>query len=129
MPEYGLCDKSPEQRQREYEEAQIRREINDLVKQSRAIETKARQRTVDAENSSIQAAKTLYQTAEILKQIENQMKDIRDTQEAEQQARIEAEQHSEASSQRQIKENRIWQIIAITIGLLTLAATILGLLR
>ena len=58
-----------------------------------------------------------------------QMQEIRDTQEDEHQARIEAEQREEKASRMQIKENRCWQAVLVIIGLLTLAATIFGVLK
>ena len=122
MPEYGLSDKSPE----ELRDEQRKKELLESIKRGREAERAAIQRGIDAENSSIQ-------TAEILRHMTNQMQEIRDTQEAEQQARIDAEKRAEIASQKQIRENRIWQIIGVTIGLLTLGATILlgilGLLR
>lgn len=54
-------------------------------------------------------------------QMEQALQEMRKIQESERQARIEAEQQAK----KQTIENRIWQIAATTIGLLTLVATIL----
>lgn len=70
MPEYGLCDKSPEQ----IEEERFNKEMIASFKRAEAKEAEAFQRKVDAENSS-------SQTAEILRQMMEQMQEIRDTQE------------------------------------------------
>lgn len=57
--------------------------------------------------------------------MEQSLQEMRDLQEAERQARIEAEQRAEHLNRKQTLENRIWQAVLVTIGLLTLAATIL----
>ena len=118
MPEYGLCDKLPEQ----IEEERLKQEMIASFRRAEAKEAEAHQRKVDAENSNIQ-------TAEILHKMMEQMQEIRDTQEDEHQARIEAEQREEKASRMQIKENRCWQAVLVIIGLLTLAATIFGVLK
>lgn len=118
MPEYGLCDKSPE----ELDEEKFLQEQHAIFKAAEAAELEARRRQVAAEESIIR-------TAEMLDQMKGQMQEIRDTQAAEQQARIEAEQRAEKASRKQIKENRCWQAILVIIGLLTLAATIFGVLK
>lgn len=118
MPEYGLCDKSPEQ----LEEERFNKEMIASSKRMEDIEAEARQRKANAENSSIQ-------TAETLRQMREQMQEIRDTQEGERQARIESEQKVEKAQKNQIIENRLWQTALVIIGLLTLAATIFGVLR
>lgn len=58
-------------------------------------------------------------------QIERSLQEIREVQEFERQARMEAEQQAEKVMRKQAAENRAWQIAATTIGLLTLAATVL----
>lgn len=57
--------------------------------------------------------------------LEKTVQEMRDIQQAERQARIDAENRLENSSRKQIRENRAWQLLTVTIGLLTLAATIL----
>lgn len=118
MPEYGLGDKSPEQ----LEEEQFNQELIDSFKRAEATELEARRRQVAAEESIIR-------TAETLRQMSDQLQQIQDTQEAERQARIEAEQRTEISNRKQTTENRIWQSIIIAIAVLTLAATIFGVLK
>ena len=61
--------------------------------------------------------------------MERALQETRELQEFERQARIETEVKAKQSVQKQTIENRIWQIISITIGLLTLIATIFGLLK
>lgn len=118
MPEYGLGDKSPEERQREL---QCERERLEWIAATKRYETRmaeAEQRKASAETSNIQ-------TAEILSQMISQIQEIRDTQEEEQQTRIDAEQRAAKASRKQTIENRIWQSVLVTIGLLTLIATVL----
>lgn len=126
MPEYGLCDKSPEQFEAERAREQFQQEWIATTRHVEAKEVKAAQRKADAETGSIQ-------TAEILRIMMEQMHEIHDMQEAERHARIDAEKRTAATSRKQAKENRIWQVTGVTIGLLTLGATvlfgILGLLR
>lgn len=57
-------------------------------------------------------------------ELEKAVQEMRDIQQAERQARIDAENRSENASRKQIRENRTWQLLTVTIGLLTLAATI-----
>lgn len=64
-----------------------------------------------------------------LSKIEQSLQDIRKAQETERLARIEAETKAGESNQRQVWENRIWQTVIVIIGVLTLAATIFGVLK
>lgn len=75
-----------------------------------------------------------------LSQVEQNLQEMRNAQEtswqaqlafeeAERQARIEAEKRAERTNQKQIEENRIWQTVIVILGVLTLVATILGLLK
>ena len=118
MPEYGLRDKSPE----ELEEEKFFQEQRAIFKAAEAAELEAGRRQVAAEESIIQ-------TAETLRQMSDQLQQIQDTQETERQARIKAEDRDETARRKQTIENRIWQSIIIAIAVLTLAATIFGVLK
>lgn len=115
MPEYGLCDKSPE----ELEEERFNQEIIASFKRAEAMEAKARQRKADAENSNIE-------TAKMLRQMMNQMQAIRDTQEAEQQARISAEVKAAKDTEKQKRTDKARFIFTAIIGILTLIAGIVA---
>ena len=54
---------------------------------------------------------------------------MRETQEIERQARIESEKRTEKANRKLTVENRIWNTVIVVISLLTLAATILGVLK
>lgn len=108
MPEYGLCDKSPEQ----LEEDLFNREVSASFKRAEAAAAEARQRKATAENSTIQ-------TAETLRLMMEQIQKIRDAQDAESQARISAEFKAEKDTniQKRIDRARFW---------ITLVATLIG---
>lgn len=64
-----------------------------------------------------------------LSKIEQSLQDIRKAQETERLARIEMEERTARANQKQTIENRIWQTILVILGVLTLAATIFGVLK
>lgn len=66
---------------------------------------------------------------EKLSQIEQSLQDVAKAQETERQARIDAEERAEQADRKQIRESRIWQTVIVIIGVLTLAATIFGVLK
>ena len=115
MPEYGLCDKSPEQ----IEEERFNQEMIASFKRAEAMEAKARQRKADAENSNIE-------TAKMLRQMMGQMQEIRDTQEAERQARISAEEKATEETEKQRRTDKARFIFTTVIGILTLIAGIVA---
>lgn len=113
MPEYGLCDKSPE----ELDEEKFIQEQQTIFKAAEAAELEARRRQAAAEESIIR-------TAEMLNQMSSQLQQIQDVQEAEQQTRISAENRAEKEShtQKQIDRARFW--ITTTIALIGSLAAI-----
>lgn len=118
MPEYGLCDKSSE----DIEEEKFFQEQQAIFKAAEAAELESRRRQAAAEESIIR-------TAKMLSQMSGQLQQIQGTQEVEREARVKAEQRAEEASRKQIRENRLWQATLVIIGLLTLAATIFGVLK
>lgn len=93
------------------------------------------QQLCNGENQPIEPIEAMIhtpytETAEFVEEIQKidqmgkALQEIRNIQESERQARIAAESRTELAEQKQIRENRIWQATAVTIGLLTLAATI-----
>lgn len=117
MPEYGLCDKSPEQ----LEEEQFNKEMIASLKHAEAREAEAFQRKTDAENSTIQ-------TAEILQQMMEQIQEIRDTQGIEQRARILAEAKADEALQHQEKKDFRNLKIAVISCIASVVAAVVGIL-
>lgn len=115
MPEYGLCDKSPE----ELDEEKFLQEQHAIFKAAEAAELEARRRQVAAEESIIR-------TAEMLDQMKGQMQEIRDTQAAEQQARISAEVKAAKDTEKQRRADKVRFIFTAIIGILTLIAGIVA---
>lgn len=115
MPEYGLCDKSPE----ELGEEKFFQEQHAIFKAAEDAELEARRRQVAAEESIIR-------TAEMLDQMKGQMQEIRDTQAAEQQARISAEVKAAKDTEKQRRADKARFIFTAIIGILTLIAGIVA---
>ena len=113
MPEYGLCDKSPE----ELEEEKFFQEQRAIFKAAEAAELEARCRQVAAEESIIR-------TAETLRQMSDQLQQIQDTQDAERQARISAEVKAAKDAEKQRRTDKARFIFTAIIGVLTLIAGI-----
>lgn len=113
MTEYGLCDKSPE----ELEEEKFFQEQHTIFKGAETAELEARRRQVAVEESIIR-------TAEMLDQMKSQMQEIRDTQVAEQQARISAEVKAAKDTEKQRRADKARFIFTAIIGILTLIAGI-----
>lgn len=113
MPEYGLCDKSPEK----LEEEKFFQEQQAIFKAAEAAELEARRRQATAEESIIR-------TAEMLDQMKGQMQEIRDTQATEQQARISAEVKAAKDTEKQRRTDKAQFIFTAIIGILTLIAGI-----
>lgn len=108
MPEYGLCDKSPE----EIEEERLNKELCAAFGRAEAIEAVARQRKTDAENSNIE-------TAKMLRQMMGQVQEIRNTQMVEQQAQISAEVKAAKDTEKQRRTDKARFIFTATIGILS----------
>lgn len=87
MPEYGLSEESPEKLQEKQAEEQIGREFIAVLNELQAVNAQARQRKVDAENSSIQSAESLHH-------LESQIQEIRGQQIAEHEERLRSEKRS-----------------------------------
>lgn len=110
MPEYGLCDKSPE----ELEDERFKQELFDAVKKEWIAEAAAMQRGVDAENSSIQ-------TAEILRHMTDQIQELQDAQKTERQTRMASEKLQEKKDHRNLKiaiVSCIASVIAALVGII-----------
>lgn len=113
MPEYGLCDKSPE----ELDKEKFFQEQQAIFKAAEAADLEARRRRVAAEESIIR-------TAEMLNQMSGQLQQIQDAQKAERQARISAEVKAAKDTEKQRRTDKARFIFTAIVGILTLIAGI-----
>lgn len=105
-------------------------EVQAAIAEQRTLSEEQKQPIVEPLEAKLHVPYT--DTAEYdqkLSQIEQSLQDICKAQEAERLARIEAEAKVGESNQRQVRENRIWQTVIVIIGVLTLVATIFGVLK
>ncbi len=107
MPDYGISEKSPERMQEE----QFNNEIRETFRDWDEAERKENQRKTDAEISQIEVARMLRELDEKL-----------DRDRAE---RLASEARAEKIQRAHLLENRVWQAILVTIGLLSLLAPVL----
>lgn len=109
MPEYGLCDKSPE----ELEEERFAQEMIATFKRAEAIEVEVRKRKAAAEDSSIK-------TAEMLRNMQAQVQKLSERLDAERQARQESEKAAQRSNRNTFIVAVISLIAAVLIGAITI---------
>lgn len=113
MPEYGLCDKSPEELDQEK-----------FFQEQQAIFTAAETAELEARRRQVAAEESIIRTAEMLDQMRGQMQEIRDAQAAEQQARASAEIKAAKDTEKQKRTDKARFIFTAIVGILTLIAGI-----